>query len=447
MKHKIHRSIIGRLLLVWLLLSASIGIALYLYEHGQVEHFALNLATKHAEAVTPEMIARIAQDDETIHLDLQTIADRFTRQQFAAVDVYDDHGAHLAASVRYDTAESKQAIENRHHQFPLDKAFHFENFAIDQQPYVQILLPLKSQDDVVGYFEGVYKIDQYTLDLINQRVFYTLCSVVFIILVTMLVIYPVIIRLNSALYRYSGNLLSANIELLEVLGGAISSRDNCTSEHNFRVTLYAAMLGEHMQLKEASMQRLIVGSFLHDVGKIGISDNVLHKKGALNEQETQIMRTHVTVGLDIVSKSKWLWEAREIIENHHEKFDGSGYGKGLVGKQIPLSARIFAIVDVFDALMSERPYKPAFSFDESISHIREQSGKHFDPEVVENFLTIARQAHRAVVNRSEQQLAAMLSVFFERYFFDSQMQEKARSEVQNMEVLATSLFFGSKVGR
>jgi HD-GYP domain-containing protein (c-di-GMP phosphodiesterase class II) len=138
------------------------------------------------------------------------------------------------------------------------------------------------------------------------------------------------------------------------------------------------------------MQALIAGSFLHDVGKIGIPDAILLKPGKLDEAEFVIMRTHVTQGEEIVTGMGWLDGANAVVASHHEKWNGSGYPRKLSGDNIPLSARIFAVADVFDALCSKRPYKEPMSFDAAMAILDKDTGSHFDPGVMAVFKPMAR---------------------------------------------------------
>jgi HD-GYP domain-containing protein (c-di-GMP phosphodiesterase class II) len=126
------------------------------------------------------------------------------------------------------------------------------------------------------------------------------------------------------------------------------------------------------------------------MGKIGIPDAILHKPAALTDEEWVIMRKHPQLAYDMLHSVEYLHPALEIPLNHHEKWDGTGYPRGLKGKEIPLSARLFAVVDVWDALTSDRPYRKAWSEEEALNYIREQSGKHFDPQVVDLFFKIIK---------------------------------------------------------
>ena len=175
---------------------------------------------------------------------------------------------------------------------------------------------------------------------------------------------------------------------------AMEYRDNDTGMHIVRMGQYAHMLAQVMGLPEAEQELLLHATPMHDIGKVSTPDNVLLKPGKLDPNEWVVMKDHARAGYDILagSSSKVLQMAAEIAHYHHEKWDGSGYPDGLSGKDIPLSARICAVSDVFDALMSDRPYKRAWRFEDAMGLIQRESGKHFDPMVAQWFL----RSHKAV---------------------------------------------------
>lgn len=177
---------------------------------------------------------------------------------------------------------------------------------------------------------------------------------------------------------------------LEGWASALEYRDQETRGHSQRVTEMTLALARHMELTGKELIHIRRGALLHDIGKMGVPDNILHKPGPLTEDEWTIMRQHPVYAYEMLKKIEYLRPALDIPLSHHEKWDGSGYPQGLVGEQIPLAARIFAIVDVWDALRSDRPYRKSWTDDQVMAYLQEQSGQHFDPRVLENFLDLIR---------------------------------------------------------
>jgi putative nucleotidyltransferase with HDIG domain len=172
---------------------------------------------------------------------------------------------------------------------------------------------------------------------------------------------------------------------LAALMSALDARDRETEGHSTRVSDLACLLGAELGLNASSLKAIERGSLLHDIGKIGIRDKILHKPSALTPEEWKIMRQHPDIGARIIEDIPFLQDTLPIIRYHHERWNGSGYPVGLSGRDIPLQARIFAIADAFDALISDRPYRNRISVVEALDYIREQSGILFDPEIVAAF--------------------------------------------------------------
>ena len=172
------------------------------------------------------------------------------------------------------------------------------------------------------------------------------------------------------------------------LSKAADSRDPETGAHILRMANYSRIIGEYLGLSDADQQLLLEAAPMHDIGKVGIPDNILLKPGKLTVDEFTIMKRHATLGYEILSgSSSDLLNAGAVIAlAHHEKFDGSGYPNGLAGEEIPLFARIVAVADVFDALTSERPYKAAWEIDKALAFLHEGSGQHFDPRCIDAFV-------------------------------------------------------------
>jgi diguanylate cyclase (GGDEF)-like protein/putative nucleotidyltransferase with HDIG domain len=178
---------------------------------------------------------------------------------------------------------------------------------------------------------------------------------------------------------------------LEAMVRLLDERTDDTSEHSHRVRRLARVLGEACGLQGKELEDLDKGALLHDIGKLAIPDAVLHKAGPLNAEEWQIMRNHSTVGYEILRSNPYLRDAAEIVFAHHEKFNGTGYPRALKGDQICRGARIFAVIDVYDALRSLRAYKPAFSRESALREISVGVDIHFDPEIVAVFLSMIDQ--------------------------------------------------------
>ncbi len=170
-------------------------------------------------------------------------------------------------------------------------------------------------------------------------------------------------------------------------GLIIEARNLETAEHSERVVQYATALGETIGLKDTQLEVLCQGAYLHDLGKLAIPDAILLKPSELTPEEWVIMKTHVERGFSLALNIPGLHKGvLNVIKYHHERWDGCGYPEGLKEDSIPLEARIFAVCDVYDALISERPYKPAWSQVQAITQLRLEAGKHFDPNVVEAFI-------------------------------------------------------------
>ncbi len=178
---------------------------------------------------------------------------------------------------------------------------------------------------------------------------------------------------------------------LEALGDALDLKDAETEGHSKRVTAFTIAIARAMGLPQDRVRVIARGAFLHDVGKMAIPDAILRKPGRLSKEEQAIMQQHAWLGYQMLRKIPFLHEAANIVYSHQERFDGTGYPRGLKGDQIPLGARVFAIADTFDAMTSDRPYRAAQSISSGRREIERQSGKQFDPEIVKVFQSISEQ--------------------------------------------------------
>jgi putative nucleotidyltransferase with HDIG domain len=173
---------------------------------------------------------------------------------------------------------------------------------------------------------------------------------------------------------------------LEALGGALDAKDAETEGHCQRVTAFTITIARAMGVDKALLRHIARGAFLHDIGKMGVPDSILRKPGPLTPEERDVMRKHCEIGFAVLERIPFLKEAAEIVLTHQECYDGSGYPRGLKGEQIPLGARIFAVADTLDAMISDRPYRKALPISAAREEIQRHAGKQFDPRVVQVFL-------------------------------------------------------------
>ncbi len=269
--------------------------------------------------------------------------------------------------------ENLNNLEGEHDR---KKIFQQENFQ------VYFCLPLSAKGEIVGILE-VFNRDQIQPDPEWQEFLEALAGQAGI----------AIDRLNMYL-----KLKQTNMELVQAYDATIAGlarvlelRDMETQGHSQRVVELMLALARKMGLENDQFTNIRRGALLHDIGKMGIPDHILHKPGKLTEEEWQIMRLHPVYAYQMLAPIEYLKDALDIPYYHHERWDGAGYPEGLSGAEIPLTARMFAVVDVWDALRSDRPYRKAWDDARALEHIREQAGSQFDPEVVGKFLDLIEE--------------------------------------------------------
>ena len=203
----------------------------------------------------------------------------------------------------------------------------------------------------------------------------------------------------TALERVMQELEASNLALTEAYDStlegwvrALDLRDQETEGHTKRVTALTVELAARMGIADEDLVHLRRGALLHDIGKIGVPDSVLRKPGPLDEDEWELMRQHPAWAHEMISSVGFLRPALDILYCHHERWDGRGYPRGLAGESIPMAARVFTVVDVWDALRSDRPYSEAWEDERVLAYLREQAGGHFDPTVVEAFLAMLEES-------------------------------------------------------
>jgi len=418
MVENLHKRLASRLFFGFVVLSLVIGgVVLYL-EIERVDSLVVGLTKEASRHLIESNSATLAHGEIVDVQALKQTAQAMIQDHFVVVEIYGPDKNQIIEEARADIGEDvERELDRIAHAFPKTDGTLYQKLLVGWRIYIRAVVPFSETGDRnSGYFEGVYRVDDQTMARIRTSLIHSLLIVVASVFATTLLLYPVILFLNRDLIRNARQLVNANLETMELLGNAIAKRDSDTDIHNYRVTYYAVRLAERIGLDKPAIRELIKGSFLHDVGKIGIPDAILLKPGRLTEEEFGIMKSHVDIGLDILGTSRWLEKAIDVVRYHHEKVDGSGYGQGLSGEDIPINARIFAIVDVFDALTSERPYKAPMPPEQALALEVEQAGRHFDPTLLAHFQVLALSLYAEVGQADKTMIRDKLSRVVQSYF-------------------------------
>ncbi len=337
-----------------------------------------------------------------------------TRDHFVAVAVFDDSGRVMSRTVLPLFEGIERRFEACSGAGALDSGRSCEAEGGDGARFLLVRVPFGPSTGWM--FEGVYRASPETMRLVGSAYASVIGLVAVTLILAVLLMYPVVRFLQRNLMRTFRGLLEANLEMLNALGCATAKRDNDTADHNYRVTLYAVRIAQEMGLSGREMRALIKGALLHDVGKIAVRDAILLKPGKLSAAEFAEMRQHVEHGLEIIAGDAWLKDARDVVACHHEKFDGSGYPAGLAGAGIPLVARIFAVADVFDALVSRRPYKPPMPVDEALEILEQGRGGHFDAAVLDAFVAVVGEIAPLAGQTDGRKAQAAVEAMIRQYF-------------------------------
>ena len=429
LQHYVHRTLAWRILLLSTLCAIALMAVFYHLEEQRIEKRVVERATialdvfntaRKAYSRNPEPFSEPGL--------LQAEIDQFmmaadyrdtTRDKFIAFRIFDSAFGVRAVSFDLDFPDLRRIVNNLAPVSGIDlsSADRWYRVIIDgDATLIHIVIPVSGfEPGKMSYFEGLFSLSPQTVAGIDHGAWRSAFIGLAIVLLTSAIIYPVVRGLTTRLSLLSQSLLESNLETLQVLGSAIAKRDSDTNAHNYRVTLISVRLAEKIGLDNRSVRSLIKGAFLHDVGKIGIADNILLKPGKLDDDEYKIMKTHVDHGEEIVARSGWLNDANEVVSCHHEQVAGSGYPRSLSDREIPVNARIFAIADVFDALTARRPYKEPFSFERTMEILHQDKGTHFDKDLVNAFDEIARELYDDLANREdglEEELDAVLRSYF-----------------------------------
>ena len=388
--HNLISNFFLRMMASGILLSVFWGTAIYIYQTHQVKNELFLQLEKASRSITDGQLVPFNKMDTQVFDGFIRLSKRnLTDFRIIMLDIYDidhhgifhfDSGSKIIELIKDKKADLKSSLVS-------DQDTH-SMFKIQDEIYYQILSPVYDGQEHLGSVGMTVRIGPKIVRQFKKALIFAVLHAIGTISTMGLILYPLIHASYRKLQRSSRELLESHLYTIKVLGNAIAERDSDTDEHNYRVTYFSLCLAEHLNLSAQSLQSLVKGAFLHDIGKIGIRDHILLKPTKLSIEEFTIMKTHVEQGVKIVNDIPWLRDSKDVIQYHHERYDGSGYPHGLVGEQIPIVARIFAVADVFDALISKRPYKPAASYVDAIKILKQQC-RQFDPLVFFGFMEIS----------------------------------------------------------
>ena len=424
----LQQKLFWRLTITGIIIAVTLSLVVYFGERRNVANtvnsHALEVAAKFNEQINTLLANSELPRSEIIRekIEVLFVAGNIKYQQGRIVylGVFDQHGYKIG-NVLDEDYRHIEAVKAHISKYgpspPKTREKKYTNTSIGGVPHVKLSIPLvNSAGKMVARVEELVAVSPKVIAEIEERILKTVLTVLLIVFTATLVFYPIYRTLLNQQLELTQDLVESNLEILQVLGSAIAKRDSETDNHNYRVTIYAVSLAEAVGLNTRAIQSLIKGAFLHDVGKIGISDAILLKPGQLSRDEFEIMKNHVQHGIDIVQRSAWLKDAADIVKCHHEKYDGNGYPLGIIGQSIPVGARIFAIADVFDALISRRPYKSSVSFTDTIDLIKVRSGADFDPELVNAFVAVIEPIYREIHSGGELVLRRKMEIIVDKYF-------------------------------
>jgi HD-GYP domain-containing protein (c-di-GMP phosphodiesterase class II) len=425
----INRALLTRLIAASIALCVLFGTLGYFNEQQRIEKAVAELARLQSQRFNQHILDILDATDALSGPLVQESLESFIQEagpsvlsdgRFVLVRIYDSMDtllAELSDNTFVDLGPVRQAVDAAELTPLAPGDFRVVSARLSGAAYVGAAVPLVNRNNETrAQLIGVFALSDSAIARIRGGLLRTLFYVAGIVFATAAIIYPIILGLINRLSRQSVKLLDSNLEILQVLGGAIAKRDSDTDAHNYRVSVYSVCLAEAVGLPRKEIKGLIKGALLHDVGKLGIRDDILLKPGKLSADEFTVMKTHVEHGMDITARASWLEDAQSVVGGHHEKFDGGGYPGGISGESIPITARIFAITDVFDALTSKRPYKEPMSFEKTMQIMQSGRGHHFDPDLLDAFTKIARELYDTYSSKDDAAPKQRLETMTDKYF-------------------------------
>ncbi|MDA8442308.1 MAG: HD-GYP domain-containing protein [Peptococcaceae bacterium] len=385
--------------IIWLVLGVALA---HLAEGQMINAIGRNsgnmVAAMLADNFTPQDFAGTFSPAMSRKLDSEFAVHRLNNNHIARIKIFDRNGKILYAS------DHSQVGGYETEDMPLIKSGQVGSVTDAGLYSVFVPIDLGGSAQRVGTFEFYVNTNGLTGFINNLRLiigaFIVLSAIITLSALNLLIKRATVAiesknktlqRLSARLDESNNFLAQANSGTIAALLTALDAKDHYTAQHSANVAAYAMRIGQALQLSLQELRLLETAAILHDVGKIGISESILNKPGSLDTAEFGLIKRHPEIGAQIVQFCYFMEGVAEIILHHHERFDGEGYPHGLVGLAIPLGSRILSVADVYDAISTDRPYRPAMSQGKAKMVLEQGKGTQFDPEVVDAFLAVLSQ--------------------------------------------------------
>ena len=408
-----------RMMISGILLSCFWGWLVYIYQANQIKKELFLQLEKAGQNIVKEKTMPFDKINKNI---FETFIYQHSQQlpdfRIVMLDIY---GTNDLLVYHFDN--NLQSVNNdkkiRLNDSPFYKHHEYSMFKFENDLIFRTFNPIYVDEQYLGAINIMVVVGKRIMLQFKKALIIAILHAIGTISTMTFILFPLIYTSYKRLQNNRYELMDSHLQTIKALGNAIAERDSETDGHNYRVTYLSLRLAKELDQPNHLIKSLAKGAFLHDIGKIGIRDSILLKTSKLSNDEMAIMRTHVEQGLKIISNISWLEDAIDVIRFHHERYDGSGYPSGIIGEQIPIVARIFAVVDVFDAIVSKRPYKQAIPYNDAIEILNQESQK-YDPWVFSNFLKISESQYADVIVTGkielEKHLMEELSIYFDHNY-------------------------------
>jgi HD-GYP domain-containing protein (c-di-GMP phosphodiesterase class II) len=418
LKKEIHLLLLKRISAVCLLsIVLGLGAALYL-ELRQLDATLVNYADKEARMFIPLLAApSAAEDQDSAAGDRASAVLSLAHTAFIEAELYSRDRQLLQANTRANGKAIRARFAEKNTALSITDTASGDWIISDKRVYLAFALPLMDihSEEAVGYLTGIYRLSLDDTRRLIWRITLSCGLVAGAILLCGLLMYPGLLLFQNQLIKNSAELNRANNFLLNKLGAALAKSTGFQAGRHSRLLIYGIRLAEQQKLSRAQIRGFIQGACLHQIGTLDEGSRALQGQPASDKKRRAAVQQHVKRTVSQIKRYRWLRSGLDVVRCAHEHYDGSGYPAGLSHDKIPLTARIFAIVEAFDSLSSPRPERQPLELEAALQTLEQQSGSHFDPVLLSPFIEMAPKLYTALINLDEAGLTRELDSVLKRY--------------------------------